>query len=100
MCRIPAAPAAPAADASPPEKLAPASAPVPCVFQDPVFTSADRDFIAGLGHHVVDSPVAFDCVTPDSFLFGIHLYRPVYVAALQSHLPALFVGTGLDIWDQ
>lgn len=77
-----------------------AGEPIPCIFQEPVFTSADRDFIAGLGHSVVDSPEACDRVDPDTFLFGIHLYRPIYALALRKCLPALFVGTGWDVWDQ
>ncbi|RDA85028.1 hypothetical protein CP532_4579 [Ophiocordyceps camponoti-leonardi (nom. inval.)] len=73
--------------------------PIQCVFQEPLFTPSDRVFLAGLGHQVVDSPEAFGYISHDSFLFGIHLYRPVYAMALGDELPALFVGTGWHVWE-
>jgi hypothetical protein len=52
-----------------------------------------------MGHRVVDSPVGFDMVGQDTFVFGIHLYRPIYVKALENAVPCVFVGTDLDVWD-
>ncbi|KAK7429390.1 hypothetical protein QQZ08_003982 [Neonectria magnoliae] len=72
---------------------------IDCIFQDPIFTQPDKDFLAGLGHRVVENPEACDMVDADSLLFGIHLYRPVYAEALEKSLPAIFVGTGWDVWD-
>ncbi|KAK7421644.1 hypothetical protein QQX98_002111 [Neonectria punicea] len=72
---------------------------IDCIFQDPIFTQPDKDFLAGLGHRVVEDPEACDMVNADSLLFGIHLYRPVYAEALEKSLPAIFVGTGWDVWD-
>ncbi|KPM34490.1 hypothetical protein AK830_g12085, partial [Neonectria ditissima] len=73
---------------------------IDCVFQDPVFTQPDRDFLVGLGHRVVEDPVACAMVDAETLLFGVHLYRPVYAAALEKSLPAIFVGTGWDVWDE
>lgn len=39
-------------------------------------------------------------VSDNTLLFGVHLYRPLYAQALDSNLPAIFVGTGWDIWDR
>jgi hypothetical protein len=72
---------------------------IDCVFQEPVFTESDKDFITSLGHRVVDSPQGFDLVASDTLLFGVHLYRPIYSKALEHYLPAVFVGTDLEVWD-
>ncbi|CAI4214205.1 unnamed protein product [Parascedosporium putredinis] len=87
------------------------------ILQDPVFTSADRRFLAGRGHDVVDDPGAFEALKQvageegaendteargegsSTLLFGVHLYLPVYKRALEGPLPAVFVGTGWDTWD-
>ncbi|XWW94546.1 hypothetical protein V2A60_002489 [Cordyceps javanica] len=73
--------------------------PIQCIFQEPIFTDADKTFLASLGHRVVSSPQAYDLVDDTTLLFAIHLYRPIYAAALKSNLPAVFVGTGWDVWD-
>lgn len=39
-------------------------------------------------------------VHDQTLLFGVHLYRPVYASSLEASLPAMFVGTGWDVWDQ
>lgn len=72
---------------------------IECVFQEPVFTEPDKAFITSLGHQAVDSPQGFDMVKPGTLLFGVHLYRPIYAKALESCLPAVFIGTDLDVWD-
>lgn len=73
---------------------------IDCVFQDPVFTQSDKDFLASLGHKVVETPAAFDMVDADTFLYGIHLYQGIYTMALKTSLPVIFVGTGWDVWDE
>ncbi|TPX11382.1 uncharacterized protein E0L32_001200 [Thyridium curvatum] len=52
-------------------------APITCVFQEPAYVPADVAFLQGLGHTVVQSPRGFDMVQPQSFVYGIHLYRDV-----------------------
>ncbi|KJZ74282.1 hypothetical protein HIM_06288 [Hirsutella minnesotensis 3608] len=78
------------------------AAPIACTFQEPAFSASDRAFITSLGHAVVDSPAAFALAGPRALLFGVHLYRPVYARALPcaDSPPAIFVGTGWDVWDQ
>jgi hypothetical protein len=70
-----------------------------CVFQEPCFTDADKEFLKALGHEVVDSPVGFEIISQDSLVFGIHLYRDVYSEAIARHIPAIFIGTGYDVWE-
>lgn len=72
---------------------------VKCYFQDPVFGEADKAFIVSLGHEVVSSPQGFEKVDGNTVLSGVHLYRPIYAKALEKCLPAVFIGTDLDVWD-
>ncbi|KAL6917425.1 hypothetical protein ACHAPO_010146 [Fusarium lateritium] len=67
--------------------------------QDPMFSASDKTFLGNIGHTVVEEPAGNDLVTPTTFFFGVHLYRGVYKEALEKHLPALFIGTGWDAWD-
>ncbi|KOS18782.1 hypothetical protein ESCO_000015 [Escovopsis weberi] len=76
------------------------NAKIPCLFQEPVFTNHDRSFLESLGHSVLESPAACDAVDPHTLLYGVHLYRPIYAIALRAAAPAVFVGTGWDVWDQ
>ncbi|KAI2615300.1 hypothetical protein GGR54DRAFT_612934 [Hypoxylon sp. NC1633] len=71
-----------------------------CLFQEPRFNSADKAFIECLGHQVVESPEGFERVSPSSLIFGIHLYKDIYSQAIAHHLPAVFVGTPHDVWEQ
>ncbi|GAB0134661.1 hypothetical protein EsDP_00003023 [Epichloe bromicola] len=73
---------------------------VQCIFQEPLFTDADAEFLASRGYSVVDAPLGSQAVTRDALLYGIHLYRPLYAEALKDGSPAMFVGTGWDTWDQ
>ncbi|KEY65249.1 hypothetical protein S7711_01769 [Stachybotrys chartarum IBT 7711] len=73
---------------------------IKCYFQEPAFTETDTLFIQSLDHQVVESPTGFDMVKDHSLLFGVHLYRPIYAAALRRSLPSIFVGTSWDVWDQ
>lgn len=73
--------------------------PIKCIFQEPAFEVSDIAFITSLGHEVVESPAAFDAVDSHTFLFGVHLYRDVYAHAFKNgDFPALFIGTGWDVW--
>ncbi|KAK1999473.1 hypothetical protein LX36DRAFT_574184 [Colletotrichum falcatum] len=74
--------------------------PIPCFFQEPRFTPNDAEFLTRLGHKVVESPAAFEAVDQDTLVFAVHMYRPVYEATLDKALPAMFVGTGWDVWDE
>ncbi|KAI1127242.1 hypothetical protein F5Y10DRAFT_198547 [Nemania abortiva] len=76
-----------------------ASCRIRCIFQDPVFNSVDKDFIASLGHETVESPTGFQLVDPETLAFGIHLERPVYSQVIALHFPAIFVGTSYNIWE-
>lgn len=71
-----------------------------CIFQEPIFTKSDTDFITSLGHEVIDAPKGADHIDEDTFFFGVHLYRAIYAGALEKHLPAIYVGTDWDTWDQ
>ncbi|KAF4589040.1 SRR1 domain-containing protein [Ophiocordyceps camponoti-floridani] len=73
--------------------------PIPSIFQEPLFTPTDRQFLTSLGYQVVETPEGYNHTSRHSFIFGIHLYRPVYAMALSAHLPALFVGTGWPVWE-
>ena len=70
---------------------------IPVIFQEPLFTTTDKTFLAPHGT-VVDVPAANIRIGPNTLLFGIHLYRPIYAAALTT-LPAIYIGTGWDVWD-
>ncbi|KAI5860957.1 hypothetical protein GGS23DRAFT_202801 [Durotheca rogersii] len=76
----------------------PGSSAIPCIFQEPFFNSADKAFIRSLGHEVVDSPEGFERVGASTFVFGVHLYRDIYLQAIASHIPRIFVGTPFHIW--
>lgn len=71
-----------------------------CIFQEPCFTDADKEFLTSLDYDIVDSPQGFDKVTEDSIVFGIHLYRDIYSSAVKKSLPAMFIGTGFDVWER
>ncbi|KAH7029570.1 uncharacterized protein B0I36DRAFT_364092 [Microdochium trichocladiopsis] len=73
--------------------------PIQCLFQEPVFSANDADFISQLGHHVVESPAGFELVDESTLVYGVHLYREIYSQAIAKAIPAVFVGTGYDVWD-
>ncbi|KAK1574384.1 uncharacterized protein LY79DRAFT_639771 [Colletotrichum navitas] len=73
---------------------------IPCSFQEPRFTPNDAEFLTNLGHKVVESPTAFEAVDQDTLVFAVHMYRPIYEATLEKASPAMFVGTGWDVWDE
>ncbi|GKT66403.1 sensitivity to red light reduced- srr1 [Colletotrichum tofieldiae] len=73
---------------------------IQCSFQEPRFAPNDTEFLTNLGHKVVESPAAFEAVDEDTLVFAVHMYRPIYEATLEKALPAMFVGTGWDVWDE
>ncbi|KAL7930422.1 hypothetical protein V8C35DRAFT_313232 [Trichoderma chlorosporum] len=76
------------------------SGPISCIFQEPAFTSGDIAFLSAMNHRVVDSPVASDAVDSKTLFFGPHLYRGIYAMSLKGDLPAIWVGTGWDVWSE
>ncbi|KAM6535805.1 hypothetical protein FALCPG4_005340 [Fusarium falciforme] len=72
---------------------------IDCFFQDPVFNTSDKAFLKNLGHTVVETPAGCEMIDQDTLFFGVHLYKPIYAMALGKHLPAIFVGTGWEVWD-
>lgn len=73
---------------------------IQCFFQEPLFTASDRDFVRSLGHEVVESPRGFEMVDRETLVFGIHLYRDIYSQAISRSVPAVFIGTGLNVWEE
>ncbi|KAH8169356.1 SRR1 domain-containing protein [Sarocladium implicatum] len=72
---------------------------IQCISQDPIFTESDKGFLNTLGHQVLESPSAYAEIDENTFLYGVHLYRPVYAASFEKHLSYIFVGTGYDEWE-
>ncbi|KAL2884773.1 hypothetical protein HOO65_090068 [Ceratocystis lukuohia] len=81
------------------QNVDPGAATIKCFFQEPAFTSEDCRFIKSLGHEVVISPAGFECVDENTFVFGIHLYAEIYSKILSRNLPAIFIGTSWDEWE-
>ena len=75
-------------------------APVKCFFQEPAFSPSDTEFIRELGHEVVGTPAGFELVDQSTLVYGVHLYREVYSQAIGRAVPAVFVGTGYEVWDR
>ncbi|KAI0394549.1 hypothetical protein F5Y17DRAFT_427752 [Xylariaceae sp. FL0594] len=74
-----------------------------CYFQEPVFNAVDRAFVESLGpggYQVVESPAGFDLVDDTALAFGVHLYRDVYTRIIAEHVPAMFVGTAYEVWQE
>lgn len=72
---------------------------IQCIFQEPIFNPVDKAFIASLGHEVVESPLGFQLVDPDTLAFAVHLYRDIHSQVIATHVPAMFVGTPYGIWE-
>lgn len=73
---------------------------IQCVFQDPICTQSDKDFLSKMGHKAVDAPAGIDSIDEDCFFYAVHLYRPVYAAVVQKALPKIFVGTDFAEWEK
>ncbi|KAH8907650.1 hypothetical protein BR93DRAFT_967537 [Coniochaeta sp. PMI_546] len=73
---------------------------IKCYAQEPSFGPSDREYCMTLGIDVVDTPTAFQHVSPDAFVFGIHLPHYAWGYALSDHLPGLYIGTDLESLDR
>lgn len=73
---------------------------IKCYFQEPCFTPGDKEFLRGFGYEVVESPIGFDLVSENSLVFGIHLYRDIYSKAIAQCIPAIFIGTDHETWEE
>lgn len=73
---------------------------IECFYQEPRFAQPDKDFIAILGGSTVESPKSYELVDQSTMVFGVHLYRDIWAAALGKSLPGMFVGTGWDVWEE
>ena len=62
-----------------------------------MYTDADKDYIQGLGHTVVETPVGSQMITDTSLVFAIHFPLPDYLSCLSMALPAMLIGTGYNI---
>ncbi|CAN8099895.1 unnamed protein product [Discula destructiva] len=72
---------------------------IECLYQEPRFTQPDKEFIASLGGKVVESPASYALVDDRTMVYGVHLYRDIWAAALERSLPGVFIGTGWDVWE-
>lgn len=77
-----------------------ADQPIECFYQEPRFAQPDKDFVESLGGKIVDSPGVYDMTDESTLVFGVHLYRDIWAAALKKSLPAIFVGTGWNVWEE
>ncbi|KAK0656222.1 hypothetical protein B0T16DRAFT_317047 [Cercophora newfieldiana] len=66
--------------------------------QEPGFTQVDKQFCNELGFEVVDTPAAFTMVDSTTMVFGIHMELQTYADSL-TVLPGIFIGSGLDEWE-
>lgn len=72
---------------------------VQCYIQEPRFTKIDKEFCHDLDMDVVDSPDGFSIVDEQTILFGIHMELDIYNQALASQLPAVYIGSSLQEWE-
>ncbi|KAK7699560.1 hypothetical protein SLS64_011513 [Diaporthe eres] len=70
------------------------------IYQEPRFTQPDKDFLTDLGGKTVNSPGSYELIDETTLVFGVHLYRDIWAAALKESLPALCVGTSWDVWEE
>ncbi|CAD6591490.1 MAG: hypothetical protein ASARMPRED_005412 [Alectoria sarmentosa] len=65
--------------------------------QDPLYNDMETSFLqTHLGYTVLDTPRAFDKVTPSTFLFAPRVHGVDVAEALERALPALYVGNDVD----
>ena len=69
------------------------------VAQDPAFNETDRKLLRDIaGFEVVDSPIGFDLIDENTFLFAPHLEDTFYGMAL-SKWPTLTFGNDVDVYN-
>ena len=66
------------------------------IFQDPVFNTVDKIYLATHGFTIVDDPQAFSEIDNETFVFAPHLEVAQIAAALETERPAIFIGNNLD----
>lgn len=76
------------------------SHPIECFFQEPLYTSSDRDYLRSIGHTVVETPAASRMITPMTMVFTIHLPTREYLGCLAGAVPAMLVGTTFDRYEE
>ncbi|KAB8976004.1 hypothetical protein FH972_026882 [Carpinus fangiana] len=62
------------------------------VFQDPLFTTTDKIFIAALGYEVSDSPHAYGRISEGSIVYTPHFPQRLWPQAARMGKPALIIG--------
>ncbi|KAL1840115.1 hypothetical protein VTJ49DRAFT_771 [Mycothermus thermophilus] len=72
---------------------------IKCYIQEPRFTQVDKKFCSELELEAVDSPEGFSLVDGETLLFGIHMELEIYNQALAGQLPAVYVGSSLQEWE-
>ena len=60
----------------------------------------DKEFLTSLGYNVVDPPFAWDKVTRESLVYGIHCYNDVIRTVLDDMRPAMMIRNILytELW--
>lgn len=48
--------------------------PLPCVIQDPAYSTVEKEYLRSLGFQCVDDPDAFSCIDEGSLLFSVGTY--------------------------
>lgn len=74
--------------------------PIECSYQEPRFAQPDKDFLENLGGKIVESPGSYDMIDGTTLVYGVHLYRDIWAAALKKSLPGIFIGTGWGVWEE
>lgn len=73
---------------------------VPTIFQDPVFTDLDREFLVASGHQVLEDPAAFKQIDENTLVYAIHCYSDVYENVSQAPKPAVLISTDVELFDK
>lgn len=72
---------------------------IECFFQEPLYTEADKNYLRGLGHSVIEAPAALQMITSTTLVFAVHLPMRQYLRCLDCALPAMLVGTTFSVYD-
>lgn len=60
----------------------------------------DKEFLTSLGYVIVESPFAWDKVTKESLVYGIHCYNDVVRSVIEDVRPAMMIRNILhsELW--
>ncbi|ERS95638.1 hypothetical protein HMPREF1624_08154 [Sporothrix schenckii ATCC 58251] len=72
---------------------------IECFFQEPLYTSADKAYLIGLGHTVIETPAAYQMIGPTTMVFAIHLPTREYLGCLLDAVPVMLIGTGYETYE-